>query len=178
MSGWGMQIHSLAQFLSCVLVFVCASVMYTYRADLDDKRVILPCWVGHLKDNHFSGSSAERSMMEREGWTGRMLRSLSAYVCVWCRREREEINSQWGQSNKEQNSSRFLYVSWAYSTFIPHTYKYTTHAHRPPQTKNNYIPTCGPAHTRENKHGGKLHILFTDTNPPTHTLTDHMLCFH
>lgn len=64
---------------SVVCRCLCAlCVMSTRRADLDDKRVILPCWVAHLKDSHFSGSSVEGSMMEREGWTGRMLRSVCA----------------------------------------------------------------------------------------------------
>lgn len=61
-----------------MLLFLCAGVMSTQRADLDDKRVVLPCWVGHLKDSHFSGSSVERSMMEGEGWTGRLLWSVCA----------------------------------------------------------------------------------------------------
>ena len=112
---WGVQMHSLAQILGCVLVGSCASAMSTQRADLDDKRVILPCWVGHLKDSHFSGSSMEGSMREREGWTGRMLGRVSVCVCVCCvcgaEEKKENTNCQWGQSNKDHDSSWFSYTS-------------------------------------------------------------------
>lgn len=36
-------LHKSSVVCVCVLVFLCASVMSTQRADLDDKRVILPC---------------------------------------------------------------------------------------------------------------------------------------
>lgn len=82
--------------------FSCTSVMSTHGADLDDKRDILPCWVGHLEDSHFfwrprGGKYDGGGRTDRE--------DAEKYVC-----ERKNMSSHCRQSNREENYSDFIHV--------------------------------------------------------------------
>jgi len=96
--------------------------MSTQGADLDDKRVIFTCWVGHLKDSHFAGSSMERSMMEENRMdreTDETCVCVCVCVCVWYRGDRENKQPVGKVQQRIECFSFYLPLIW--------TNVYTTH---------------------------------------------------
>lgn len=103
---------------------MCTTVTSTQRADLDDKRVILPCWVGHLKDSHFFWHRRAKKY-DREGKIDREDAGKCAHVCESVcgieKKERAKTASGDGATRNRIFYGFFLYIYTCHAS-IAHTF--------------------------------------------------------
>lgn len=134
-------------------VFTSSNVTSARRADLDDKRVILPHSVGHFKDRHFTGRSMERSD-DGEARLDRRV-CMCAFVCAG---EKGRTQGACRDSRRQRSSRLGVFHTALYSgaSFM--------HVHKHRGKHANDIQTHTPTHMETRS---SVNCIPPPTDPPT-----------